>query len=208
MNKKAAEALGELVEVIAQLRGPKGCPWDKAQTHRTLIPYLLEEAYELASALNDGDPQAIKEELGDLLLQVLLHAQIEAEEGRFDIADVAQVLKEKLIRRHPHVFGSERAESPEEVRAQWEELKREEAQRPRKEKEDLTKPALIRASKYVEIREAQGRPLPTGRFVHFPKADPEKAVVEVLLEVVAEARKLGVDPELALHRFLEGENNG
>lgn len=208
MNKKAAEALGELVEVIAQLRGPKGCPWDKAQTHRTLIPYLLEEAYELASALNDGDPQAIKEELGDLLLQVLLHAQIEAEEGRFDIADVARLLKEKLIRRHPHVFGAERAESPEEVRAQWEELKRGEGQKPGKEKEDLMKPALIRASKYVEIREAQGRPLPTGRFVRFPKKDPEKAVVEVLLEVVAEARKLGVDPELALHRFIEGENDG
>lgn len=208
MNKKAAEALGELVEVIAQLRGPNGCPWDKAQTHRTLIPYLLEEAYELASALNDGDSQAIKEELGDVLLQVLLHAQIEAEEGRFDIADVAQVLKEKLIRRHPHVFGAEHAESPEEVRAQWEELKREEGRKPRKEKEDRTKPALIRASKYVEIREAQGNPLPTGRFVRFPKGDPEKAVVDVLLEVVAEARKLGVDPELALHRFLEGESHG
>jgi Protein containing tetrapyrrole methyltransferase domain and MazG-like (predicted pyrophosphatase) domain len=81
MNKKAAEALGELVEVIAQLRGPNGCPWDKAQTHRTLIPYLLEEAYELASALNDGDPQAIKEELGDLLLQVLLHAQSRLKKG-------------------------------------------------------------------------------------------------------------------------------
>ena len=208
MNKKAAEALGELVEVIAQLRGPKGCPWDKAQTHRTLIPYLLEEAYELASALNDEDPQAIKEELGDLLLQVLLHAQIEAEEGRSDIADVAQVLKEKLIRRHPHVFGTERAESPEEVRAQWEELKREEGRKPPKAKEDRTKPALIRASKYVEIREAQGNPLPIERFVRLSKEDPEKAVVEALLEVVAVARKLGVDPELALHRFLEGENEG
>jgi len=208
MNPRIAQALAELVEVVARLRAPDGCPWDKAQTHRTLIPYLLEEAYELASALEDGDPQAIKEELGDLLLQVLLHAQIEAEEGRFDIADVAQILKEKLIRRHPHVFGTERAESPEEVRAQWEELKREEGQKPRKEKEDLMKPALIRASKYVEIREAQGNPLPTGRFVRLPEEDQEKAVVEALLEVVAEARKLGVDPELALHRFLEGKNNG
>jgi len=208
MNPRVAQALAELVEVVARLRAPDGCPWDKAQTHRTLIPYLLEEAYELASALEDGDPQAIKEELGDLLLQVLLHAQIEAEEGRFDIADVAQILKEKLIRRHPHVFGTERAESPEEVRAQWEELKREEGQKPRKEKEDLMKPALIRASKYVEIREAQGNPLPTGRFVRLPEEDQEKAVVEALLEVVAEARKLGVDPELALHRFLEGKNNG
>ena len=208
MNPRVAQALAELVEVVARLRAPDGCPWDKAQTHRTLIPYLLEEAYELASALEDGDPQAIKEELGDLFLQVLLHAQIEAEEGRFDIADVAQILKEKLIRRHPHVFGTERAESPEEVRAQWEELKREEGQKPRKEKEDLMKPALIRASKYVEIREAQGNPLPTGRFVRLPEEDQEKAVVEALLEVVAEARKLGVDPELALHRFLEGKNNG
>lgn len=208
MSARVAKALEELVEVIARLRGPDGCPWDKAQTHRTLLPYLLEEAYELASALSDGEPGAIKEELGDLLLQVLLHAQIEAEEGRFDIADVAAALKEKLIRRHPHVFGAERAESPEEVRAQWEELKNKEARPAPKDEEDLAKPALIRAAKYVEVREAQGNPVETGHFVRLPPGDPEQAVVAALLELVAEARKLGVDLELALHRFLARESHG
>lgn len=201
MNERAAQALGELVAVVARLRGPDGCPWDRAQTHRSLVPYLLEEAYELASAVADEDPAAIKEELGDLLLQILLHAQIEAEAGRFDIADVADALREKLIRRHPHVFGQEKMETPEEVRAQWEELKKEEG---RKRTGDRSKPALIRASKFVEVQEAQGKPVPTGRFIRLADAeDVEKAVAEALLEVVAVARKYGVDPELALHRFLE-----
>lgn len=202
MNERVARALAELVEVVARLRAPDGCPWDRAQTHRTLIPYLLEEAYELATALADGDPSSIKEELGDLLLQVLLHAQIEAEANRFDIADVAEALKQKLIHRHPHVFGGEKVETAQEVRAQWEELKKEEGGR-KKKVEDRAKPALIRASKYVEVKEAQGKPVPTGRFLSLPLGDPEKVIAQALVEVVAEARRLGVDPELALHRFLE-----
>lgn len=202
MSARIARALAELVEAVARLRTPEGCPWDRAQTHRSLVPYLLEEAYELASAVHEGDPQQIQEELGDLLLQILLHAQIEAEEGRFDIADVAEALKEKLIRRHPHVFGGKRAESPEEVRTQWEELKRNEGRGPKKA-EDRAKPALIRASKFLEVREAEGQPLPQRRFVSLPKEAAEEAIAQALVEVVAEARQRGVDPELALHRFLE-----
>ncbi len=201
MSERVAKALTELVEVVARLRAPDGCPWDRAQTHRTLVPYLLEEAYELASALSDGDTRTIREELGDLLLQVLLHAQIEAEQGQFDIADVAEALKEKLVRRHPHVFGGEKVETPEEVRAQWEELKREEG--PAKKAANWAKPALIRASKFVEVREAQGQSFPSGRFVFWPPGDPERVIAEALVEVVVEARRRGVDPELALHRFLE-----
>lgn len=201
MNERVAQVLGELVEVVARLRAPDGCPWDRAQTHRSLVPYLLEEAYELAAAVADGDPSSIKEELGDLLLQVLLHAQIEAEAGRFDIADVAEALKEKLIRRHPHVFGGEKVRTAEEVRAQWEELKKEEGQA--KTAEDRAKPALIRASKFVEVKEAQGQPVPGGRFLSLPEGEPDQVIAEALLEVVVEARKRGVDPELALHKFLE-----
>lgn len=202
MNERVAKALGELVEVVARLRAPDGCPWDRAQTHRTLVPYLLEEAYELAAAVDDGNPAEIKEELGDLLLQVLLHAQIEAEAGRFDIADVAETLKEKLIRRHPHVFGTEKAGTPEEVRAQWEELKKEEG-RKEKRAEDRAKPALVRASKFVEVKEAQGQPVPSGHFLSLPQGDSDELIAKALLEVVVEARKRGVDPELALHKFLE-----
>lgn len=206
MSEHQAQALNEVVEVVARLRGPEGCPWDRAQTHQSLVPYLLEEAYELAAALTDGDPGAIKEELGDLLLHVLFHAQIAAEAGQFDIADVASGLEEKLVRRHPHVFGPERADTPEEVRAQWEEIKREEKEG--KGERDRFKPALLRAAKYLEVQEAQGAPIPLGRHLSGPGPgeDPERWLVGVLLEAVAWARRLGRDPELALHRFLEDEH--
>ncbi|MEN3010466.1 MAG: MazG family protein [Candidatus Bipolaricaulaceae bacterium] len=206
MSERVAEHLREVVEVVARLRGPNGCPWDRAQTHQSLVPYLLEEAYELAAALRDGDPAAMKEELGDLLLHVLFHAQIAAEAGQFDIGDVAAALKEKLVRRHPHVFGTERAETPEEVRAQWEEIKREEG-KPRG-KRAAPKPALLRATKFVEVQEAQGQPVPLGRRIPGPSPaeDPARWVAEVLLEAVAWARRLGVDPELALHRRLEEDH--
>lgn len=203
MNERVAQALRDVVEVIARLRGPDGCPWDRAQTHQSLIPYLLEEAYELAAALAAGDPATMKEELGDLLLQVLLHAQMAAEEGQFDIADVALALKEKLVRRHPHVFGMEHAETPEEVRVHWEEIKR--AENKGKKAKDVVKPALLRAAKFVEVREAQGEPVPLGKHLAGPPPgeDPKRWVAEALLEAVAWARKFGCDPELALHRFLE-----
>ncbi|MCX7750642.1 MAG: nucleoside triphosphate hydrolase [Candidatus Bipolaricaulota bacterium] len=189
-----------LLAVVARLRGPGGCPWDRAQTHRSLVPYLLEEAYEAAGALTDGSPDAVREELGDVLLQVLLHAQIEAEAGRFGLGEVADSLREKLVRRHPHVFGDAQAGTPEEVRARWEELKGEEACSPR----SPPRPALIAAAKHVELREAAGTPVPVGVHVRLPKpgGDPERLVGEVLLEVVALARRLGCDPELALHRYL------
>lgn len=204
-SRDPAQALGDLVRVISRLRGPDGCPWDRAQTHRTLVPYLLEEAYEAAAAVAYGSPEEMREELGDVLLQVLLHAQIEFESGRFGIGEVADSLREKLVRRHPHVFGGGRAETAEEVRVRWEEIKGNEA-RP---KRDLTKPALLAAAKLVEIREAQGRPIPTGVHVRRPpgSADPERAMGEILLEAVALARNLGCDPELALHRLLAPEGD-
>lgn len=206
MNTRVAQALQEVVEVIARLRGPDGCPWDRAQTHQSLVPYLLEEAYELAAALADGDPAAMKEELGDLLLHVLLHAQMAAEAGQFDIADVAAALKEKLVRRHPHVFGMEHAHTPEEVRAHWEEMKRAER---KTQPTGAVKPALSRAVKFVEVQEAKGQPVVLGKrlFGPGPGEDPERWVGEALLEAVAWARKLGCDPELALHRLLEGEHD-
>jgi XTP/dITP diphosphohydrolase len=193
---RAAEAFGELLGVIARLRGPAGCPWDRAQTHCTLIPYLLEEAYEVADSLTAEDYEHQKEELGDLLLQVLLHAQIEAEAGHFDIGDVATALREKLIRRHPHVFGEAQADTPHEVRRRWEELKRQEGRGL-----DLARPALLSAHKFLELREGEGPPL--GRYLKVQKpSDPEATVGEMLLEVVALAMNWGVEPELALHKLL------
>lgn len=117
----------ELVETFAVLRGPNGCPWDKKQTHESLIKNMREEAEELVRAIENKDPENMKEELGDVLLQVLLHAQIAKEEGLFSIDDVIQVLYDKLHRRHPHVFGSHaKATSPEEALAVWKEMKQKE----------------------------------------------------------------------------------
>ncbi len=124
-------ALQELIEVVAQLRSPNGgCPWDLAQTPQTLTPYVIEEAYEVVDAIASGDSGAIKEELGDLLLQVVLQAQIAAESGNFSLKEVAQGITQKLIRRHPHVFGDKSGHpepspvlSVDQVRQNWEQIK-------------------------------------------------------------------------------------
>jgi tetrapyrrole methylase family protein/MazG family protein len=106
-DKETEEKFGELLDVMARLRSETGCPWDKEQTHLSLKPCLLEETYELIDALDDGDPKKLKEELGDVLLQVVFHSQIAAEEGRFTAKDVIIQLTDKLIRRHPYVFAGE-----------------------------------------------------------------------------------------------------
>ncbi|MBR4355485.1 MAG: MazG family protein [Elusimicrobiaceae bacterium] len=116
----------ELVETFAILRGPNGCPWDRKQTHESLIKNLREESEELVCAIEKKDPENMKEELGDVLLQVLFHAQIAKEEGLFSIEDVIQVLYDKLHYRHPHVFGEVKATSPEEALAVWKEMKKKE----------------------------------------------------------------------------------
>ena len=118
--------LTELIGVIAKLRSPKGCPWDRAQTHSSLRSNMLEEAYEAVDAIDDGDMPHLREELGDVLLQVLLHSQIASENGDFTIDDVAKELKDKLIHRHPHVFGNAHLETPDEVKDAWDKLKAEE----------------------------------------------------------------------------------
>jgi tetrapyrrole methylase family protein/MazG family protein len=115
-----------LVEIIARLRAPDGCPWDRQQTHASLRANLLSECYEVLEALDEGDPGKLCEELGDLLLQIVLHAQIAKDSGEFEIGDVVGSISNKLIHRHPHVFGSGKADSAEEVMHKWEELKREE----------------------------------------------------------------------------------
>src|SRR5271157_5070269 len=116
----------KLVGVMARLRGPDGCPWDREQTHATLRTYLIEEAYEVLDALDSTDDVKFAEELGDLLLQVLFHAQIAMEEGRFSITDVIREIYEKMIRRHPHVFGEKRAKNAAEVLRNWEIIKEQE----------------------------------------------------------------------------------
>ena len=136
-----AAALAELVAVVDRLRDPiRGCPWDLEQTHSSLIPYVLEEAHEVADAIRHGDDDHLVEELGDLLLQVVLHARIASEEGRFDLERIARGISAKLVRRHPHVFGDAEASDSAAVRVHWEAIKLQE-QAEREQSHPLAAPA-------------------------------------------------------------------
>ena len=118
--------LERLIEIVATLRSENGCQWDREQTHQTLRPNMLEEAYEAVDAIDDNDMKHLREELGDVLLQVVLHAQIAKDEGDFDIEDVAKELSDKLVHRHPHVFGDVKVNSTDEILNNWDKLKQEE----------------------------------------------------------------------------------
>ncbi len=141
--------MDRLRDIVAQLRSPEGCPWDREQTHQSLKPHLIEECYELIDAIDAGDDKELKEELGDLLLQVVLHSQMASEEKRFDLDDVAAVIADKLVNRHPHVFGETRLPDSEAVLRQWEVIKRAEKQERRSVLDGVPKglPALARAQK-------------------------------------------------------------
>ena len=145
-----------LVEIMARLRAPDGCPWDREQTHTTLKPFLLEEAYELLEAIDSGSDRELIGELGDVLLQVIFHARIAAEEKRFTIDDVAAAIADKLVRRHPHVFGSTEVEDADEVVTNWERIKRSEREGIREHPVSALEgvpaelPALLRAQRIQE----------------------------------------------------------
>lgn len=146
----------DAVDIVRKLRSPEGCPWDKQQTHKSLTPYLLEEAYEVIETIEGGDPEHLREELGDLLLQILLHAQIASESEQFDIDDVSETLSEKLVRRHPHVFQRHADLTPDEVTVNWEHIKLENDKLGNGERKTVlsgvpkTLPALMRAYRVQE----------------------------------------------------------
>ena len=121
--KNDSESFSQLVSLMKKLRSKKGCPWDRAQTHRSLLPYLIEEAYEVLDSVDKKDDSKLKEELGDLLLQIIFHAEIAREEKRFDIYQVINSLRLKLIQRHPHVFKKRKKLSPDQVIKNWEHIK-------------------------------------------------------------------------------------
>jgi XTP/dITP diphosphohydrolase len=188
-------ALLDTVAVMDRLRSPGGCPWDAEQTHESLLQYLIEECYELYQAVEDRDRVAVREELGDVLLQVLFHARIAAEDAggeRFDIDDVATDLVAKLVGRHPHVFsGTERIDTAERQEHRWEELKRAEKQRESSvDGVPLGQPAVALAAKLTSRTTRAGLPadlLPGGT-----------GVGEQLFGLAARAKLAGVDPEAEL----------
>ena len=199
---ESGDGLSELVAVMDRLRSPGGCPWDARQTHRSLAEYLLEEAYETVEAIESGDRTDLREELGDLLLQVVFHSRI-AEEDPDDpwgIDDVARGIVAKLVRRHPHVFASpdESVTTAEHVESRWHELKAQE-----KGRASVTEgipealPALLRASKVLARSEHLDVPLPDGGNP-LADVDDEEALGDLLLAVVAAGRARGWDAEAAL----------
>jgi len=198
--------LVELVEIMRRLRAE--CGWKAAQTHRTLARHLLEETYETLEAIEElesgGDPDVLRghlrEELGDVLLQVYFHAAVAEQEGWFDVDDVAAGLREKLLRRNPHVFGDVVETDPARINETWEALKAAEKQRTTlMEGVPLALPALTRATKLLDRLERAGRPVPVREPDRTDQPHPpEHELGERLLLLVAEARSAGVDPEQAL----------
>lgn len=181
------EGLGLLdaVAVMDRLRGPGGCPWDAEQTHRTLMPYLLEEAYETYEALEDADPDALREELGDLLLQVLFHARIASEQQGWSVDDVARGLVDKLVRRHPHVFAGA---SADDLQGSWDAIKAAEKGRTSvTEGVPLGQPALMLAAKLQRRATRLGAPVAT-----------YDGLGGELWALVRRCVKQGVDPEQTL----------
>jgi nucleoside triphosphate diphosphatase len=152
----AGDWFAKLVAVQARLRAPNGCPWDREQTHQTLRTYLIEEAYEVLEALDSGDDAKFAEEMGDLLLQIVFHSQIATEEGRFTVSDVIREIHDKMIRRHPHVFGELRAKDSAEVLRNWEQIKAHE----RRLKQEGSKPAPKKTAAEPSLLDGVSHALP------------------------------------------------
>ncbi len=161
-SKKSRAPIDSLLEVMAKLRSPEGCPWDREQSHQTLRFHAVEEVYELMDAIDASDDEEMAEELGDLLLQVVFHCQLAAERKAFDFDDVARRITEKLIRRHPHVFGDAEAKTVDAVWAQWDQIKKSEKAGTARERVSAFDgiprhlPALLRAEKVVKKARKNG----------------------------------------------------
>ncbi len=199
MNQ-SGERLIELVAVMDQLRSPGGCPWDAEQTHASLLPYLIEETYELVDAIENGDPGGMVEELGDVLLQVVFHARVAQENPNrpFTIDDVAGRLIDKLRRRHPHVFADTQADTPQQVAANWNAIKAQEKPERRGPLDGIptAMPALERAAAVVD------KLIGSGRSDLLPGASTGDDIGTQLLALVVRARREGVDPAAHLRATL------
>lgn len=206
----------KLIEIMERLRSPEGCPWDQEQTHQSIASNLIEEAYEALDAIKSKDEASLKEELGDLLLQIVFHSQIAKERGAFDIEDVIKGIVKKLIERHPHVFGDKYLKTSKEVIEQWEKIKRKEKDRNFMEGVPISMPALLFAlnlqkkaarlgfdwedevgifekleEEIEEVKKATER---------VPYEKLEEEIGDLIFSVVNLARHLGIDPEEALRK--------
>jgi XTP/dITP diphosphohydrolase len=191
---KKISAIEDLLRVMAKLRSPKGCPWDREQTHLSLRRHAIEEVYELIDAIEARDDHEMAEELGDLLLQVVFHAQMANERGAFDFEKVCRVLVEKLIRRHPHVFGKTKVKNVDEVWANWEKIKRAEKAETKSERKSVFDgipkhlPALLRAEKLLK-KARKAKVLAHGR--HSKRKLSKPALAKELFDLAASAQSRG-----------------
>lgn len=227
-SPRASDAIQRLLSIMERLRGPDGCPWDREQTLRSLRPYVLEETYEVLEAIDAGDPREHCEELGDLLLQIVFQAQLRQEEGAFGFAEVADAISDKLVSRHPHVFGDAQVKDAEAVLKQWAALKREE-KRARGGGDSVLEgvpremPALARADRLTEKASRIGFDWPDAGGARAKVAEElaeldeaitggdreavEHELGDALFALANLSRKLGVPPEEALRgsvaRFVE-----
>ena len=210
------ENLEKLIETVRILRSPNGCEWDRAQTHKTLKPNMLEEAYEAVDAIDSGDTENLREELGDVLLQVLLHSQIADDNGEFNLDDVAKELNEKLIHRHPHVFGNTQVNSTQDIIDNWDLLKKEEKTDRKSAMDGISKSqsALMSAQKISKRAVKQGFEWPSEKslyecinseFEEFKEAEQEKdkehmeeEMGDIFFAIVNLARWNKIDAEQAL----------
>ena len=206
--------LEELIETVRILRSPEGCEWDRQQTHQSIRQNMLEEAYEAAEAIDENNVDHIKEELGDVLLQVVLHSQIADDNKEFNIQDVAKLLNDKLIHRHPHVFGENKTTDTKEILATWEKLKLEEKQERKRTLDGIPKlPALLKAMKISKKAVRAGFEWKNkeqvlecfkGEIEEFENAktfeEKEDELGDILFSLVNVARWEKIDPEVALSK--------
>src|SRR5688500_19159870 len=202
--KGTKSAVKDLLEVMAALRSPEGCPWDREQDHMSLRVHAVEEVYELIDAIEAGDDEEMTEELGDLLLQVVFHCQLARERGAFDFERVAREMTEKLLRRHPHVFGESNAKTVDAVWTQWEQIKRAEKKGTHRERTSALDgvpkhlPALMRAEKLIK-KARKAKLLQSGT----SERKSEKALSEELYRLTEYAQSKGWSAEELLRRELK-----
>ncbi len=200
--KKDKYNFDEFVEIIARLRAPDGCPWDREQTHESIRKSMIEEAYELVEAIDSQKPEKIADESGDVLLQVVLHAQIAKDNGEYDINDVTDAVCRKMIHRHPHVFGEVNVSDSDEVIKNWDAIKR--ADRKQGSIADELRgvssyiPTLMRAQKIFKKAKKAG-------YEYTPQqvsVEGEQQLGKLLFDIAVVAEKSGIDPEVALSGYL------
>jgi XTP/dITP diphosphohydrolase/tetrapyrrole methylase family protein/MazG family protein len=207
-------AIDELRRTIARLRGPGGCPWDQEQTHQSLARCLIDECSELLDTIDRLDLPHMREELGDVLIQVIFHAQLAQEAGHFDLEDVAREVNEKLVRRHPHVFGEGRLETSEQVLVQWDQIKAGEKQAQGARPPSLFKalpprlPALMYAEAVWKQMGKKGLAAASGvdpaAVERLAAGLDDAALGRMLFEIAAAAQARGLDPEGSLRRHADG----